>query len=77
MLNGHKNGYVMPPPDQATVLDGSGTTGDVVFQNGVRTPGVFTVPVCGGGVMQAWGNWRRYGGVEFNPPGGGAGLVSV
>jgi len=68
MLDGHKAGYVMPMPDQATILDGNGTTGDVISQNGVKTPGLFAVPVCEGGMMQAWGNWKKYGGVESNPP---------
>lgn len=69
LLNGHRNGYVIPPPDKATILDGSGKSGATIFPNGISTPGVFTVPVCAGGAMEAATNWKKFGGVVFNPPG--------
>lgn len=43
-LNGNKNGYVMP--DNPMGIDGKGTQGDFIFQNGASTPGVWTVPLC-------------------------------
>lgn len=43
-LNGHQNGYVMPTV--SSVVDSKGTEGDIVFQNGIRTPGFFNLPIC-------------------------------
>ncbi|KAJ5167600.1 uncharacterized protein N7482_003194 [Penicillium canariense] len=43
-LNGDQNGYVMPYV--SSIIDGKGTEGDVVFQNGIRTPGFFSLPIC-------------------------------
>ncbi|KGO46959.1 hypothetical protein PEX1_041720 [Penicillium expansum] len=43
-LNGNANGYEMPALSK--IIDGSGTEGDVVFENGIRTPGFFTLPIC-------------------------------
>lgn len=37
--NGNKNGY--PPP-----VDGSDSATDILFENGVQTPGVATLPLC-------------------------------
>lgn len=43
-LNGNANGYEMPALSK--IIDGSGTEGDLVFENGIRTPGFFTLPIC-------------------------------
>ncbi|CAI7605456.1 unnamed protein product [Penicillium viridicatum] len=43
-LNGNANGYEMPALPK--IIDGSGTEGDLVFENGIRTPGFFTRPIC-------------------------------
>ncbi|KAJ5835885.1 hypothetical protein N7447_001911 [Penicillium robsamsonii] len=45
-LNGNKNGYEMPALSK--IIDGAGTEGDLVFQNGIRTPGFFNLPICEG-----------------------------
>ncbi|KAJ5513232.1 hypothetical protein N7463_002784 [Penicillium fimorum] len=45
-LNGNKNGYEMPALSK--IIDGAGTEGDFVFQNGIRTPGFFNLPICEG-----------------------------
>ncbi|KAJ5959353.1 uncharacterized protein N7479_006503 [Penicillium vulpinum] len=42
--NGNKNGYIMPK--ESKEIDGAGTLGDYVFQNGIRTPGFFNLPIC-------------------------------
>jgi hypothetical protein len=44
LLNGKKNGYQMPQDQMA--IDGSGTLGNIILQNGIRTPVVFTIMVC-------------------------------
>ncbi|KAJ5189550.1 hypothetical protein N7472_008564 [Penicillium cf. griseofulvum] len=43
-LNGNKNGYEMPALSK--IIDGAGTEGDLVFENGIRTPGFFNLPIC-------------------------------
>jgi hypothetical protein len=43
-LNGNKNGYQQPTSSAA--IDGYGTQGDLLFQNGIQTPGFFTLTVC-------------------------------
>ncbi|KAJ5613080.1 hypothetical protein N7510_006274 [Penicillium lagena] len=43
-LNNNANGYKMP--SLSKVIDGQGTEGDVIFQNGIRTPGFFNLPIC-------------------------------
>jgi hypothetical protein len=43
-LNGNKNGYKMP--DLPTIIDGSGTQGDIIFQNQLQTPGLFSLTIC-------------------------------
>ncbi|KAI5458365.1 hypothetical protein BGZ63DRAFT_456971 [Mariannaea sp. PMI_226] len=43
-LNGNKNGYQMP--DDSKAIDGNGGEGDLIFQNGVRTPGFTKLPIC-------------------------------
>ncbi|KAJ5164452.1 uncharacterized protein N7500_006282 [Penicillium coprophilum] len=43
-LNGNKNGYEMPALSK--IVDGAGTEGDLVFENGIRTPGFFNLPIC-------------------------------
>lgn len=43
-LNGYKNGYQMP--ELSSYIDGSGTQGDYLFQNGIQTPGFFNIPIC-------------------------------
>ena len=68
MLNNNQNGYMISTPDQANLLDSTGKPASFFFQNGVQTPGVFSIPVCAGCKFEAKSNWKRYGGVEFNPP---------
>ncbi|KAF2102358.1 hypothetical protein NA57DRAFT_51937 [Rhizodiscina lignyota] len=43
-LNGNQNGYQMP--DLTTYIDGQGTQGDIIFQNQLQTPGLFTITIC-------------------------------
>lgn len=43
-LNNNANGYKMPALSK--VIDGQGTEGDVIFQNGILTPGFFNLPIC-------------------------------
>ena len=43
-LNGNKNGYQIP--DESMVIDGQGTEGDLIFQNGIQTPGFISLPIC-------------------------------
>ncbi|KUM57957.1 hypothetical protein ACN42_g9213 [Penicillium freii] len=43
-LNGNANGYEMSALSK--IIDESGTGGDLVFENGIRTPGFFTLPIC-------------------------------
>jgi hypothetical protein len=54
-LNGNKNGYQMPYDSK--MIDGSGSQGETIFQNGIRTPGFITgLPICG--VLTAMQNWN-------------------
>jgi hypothetical protein len=43
-LNGDKNGYQMP--EDSMIIDGSGRLGEYIFQEDIRTPGYWTVPIC-------------------------------
>jgi hypothetical protein len=43
-LNGNKNGYQMPALSQN--IDSLGTQGDLIFENGIQTPGFFNLPIC-------------------------------
>ncbi|CAM1500389.1 Fc.00g095510.m01.CDS01 [Cosmosporella sp. VM-42] len=43
-LNGGKNGYVLP--ENSKVIDGYGTEGELIFENGIRTPGFISIPLC-------------------------------
>ncbi|KAJ5826170.1 hypothetical protein N7474_003308 [Penicillium riverlandense] len=53
-LNNNANGYKMP--DLSKAIDGQGTEGDVIFQNGIRTPGFFNLPICDN-ITAAAENW--------------------
>jgi hypothetical protein len=59
VANGNKNGYKLDPEntDQLKKSDGT-TTGDTLFPSGVRTPGVFSFPVCAVGA--AVDNWSKH-----------------
>ena len=59
-LNGNANGYEMPALSK--IIDGSGTEGDLVFENGIRTPGFFTLPICDD--IQAASNTVEGGGAK-------------
>lgn len=49
--NGKKNGWsTADSSDEATLDD--------IFDSGITTAGVFTLPVCGG--TEAWTNWHYY-----------------
>ena len=43
-LNGYENGYQMP--NLSRFVDGVGTEGDFVLENGIQTPGFFSIPIC-------------------------------
>lgn len=43
-LNGHLNGYSMP--ENSKHIDGQGTLSNLMFVNGIRTPGFFGFPIC-------------------------------
>jgi len=34
-------------PDQSKHIDGKGTLSEMMFENGIRTPGFFSFPICG------------------------------
>jgi len=44
LLNGNKNGYEIP--ELSKFIDGQGLEGDLIFQNGIQTPGFFKLPIC-------------------------------
>lgn len=43
-LNGGKMGYEIP--DSSKVIDGAGTEGGLILENGIRTPGFINLPIC-------------------------------
>lgn len=61
-LNGGQNGYQMPETG-----DGETETGDLYFENGIQTPGLCTIPVCG--LDMAVGAWTKYGRGGSKPSG--------
>ncbi|KAL6411180.1 hypothetical protein AUP68_04878 [Ilyonectria robusta] len=43
-LNGGKMGYEIP--DNSKVIDGAGTEGGLILENGIRTPSFINLPIC-------------------------------
>ncbi|KAK7423527.1 hypothetical protein QQX98_000985 [Neonectria punicea] len=43
-LNGYKNGYSIPENSQ--IIDGTGSEGSLIMENGVQTPGFTSLPIC-------------------------------
>ncbi|KAH7124989.1 hypothetical protein B0J13DRAFT_455123 [Dactylonectria estremocensis] len=49
-LNGYKNGYTIPENSQ--IIDGTGSQGSLIMENGVRTPGFMSLPICTPGKLE-------------------------
>ena len=64
-LNNNANGYQMPEFSNAT--DGSGAQGDLYFENGIRTPGLTSIPICTLHVVSQ--NWQDHGKNKNKPEG--------
>ena len=64
-LNNNANGYTMP--DLSTATDGQGGQGDLYFENGIQTPGITTIPICG--FDQVASNWEKHGHDKSKPDG--------
>lgn len=56
VLNGNQNGYTLP--DNSMIIDQTGAQGDTAFPSGIRTPGVFNLPLCT--IDQAISNWQKH-----------------
>lgn len=51
LLNGDENGYQMPVGGVGD--GGGGKTGNLYLEDGIQTPGLCTIPVCG--LDMPWG----------------------
>ncbi|KAH7133353.1 hypothetical protein B0J13DRAFT_562167 [Dactylonectria estremocensis] len=79
-LNGGKMGYEIP--ENSKIIDGAGTEGGLILENGVRTPGFVKLPICTYAKAKdvATRYWRenlpltdpQVNGVEWTPCGDGA-----
>ncbi|KAF7551533.1 hypothetical protein G7Z17_g4932 [Cylindrodendrum hubeiense] len=56
-LNGGKMGYEIP--ENSKIIDGAGTEGGLIFENGVRTPGFVKLPICTWAKVQSV-TWEYY-----------------
>jgi hypothetical protein len=59
--NGYKNGYTLPPPTEWVTQLG-GTEGELISQNGITTPGFFSLPVC----TSLWNTLLNIGGTFYH-----------
>jgi hypothetical protein len=58
--NGYQNGYALPSPSEW--VSKLGVTGsELIFQNGITTPGFFCLPVC----TSIWNTLQNIGGVYY------------